>query len=600
MKLQYLAVIFIIIILPITIVFSEYIGNQISTLKIQNEYDAKLFNSTYDAIKAYQLNTINNAMSDKPVSKITDLEAGVNTFFESLNTKFGYSGYRSEVMKAYVPAVVFTMYDGYYIYSPFMNTLTGVSEETVDSNYKNGKTLQGLKPYVYYSCEYVKDDGSDFVITYSLDNYISIEGMIYDNTSTPPRLRYVFDYGYLIDLTKSGVTRNLLNNEINGVIYDGIYFRENDTEALKEFIGEEEYYYVKIDGTKFYYHGNNIAYTGTFDDDDYIFYIDERGAEHKQISRYKGNEKVFELYYKAIFKNKSAFIYYRDAYEFTNRVLNKYKLNDLTKENIKDENIKNKIYIDGTKKIFDGEIEKYSSNFNEHRMAIIKEVVETNLSAAISGFKNYANGSDDIDFIMPKISDTDWNLISNNICIATFMQGMSIGGKIYNGYSVIPNNLNKEYIDENDIYILKNYNTYTRANDKELLVAGSIPDKVEFYPGFSKINFERKVDYRSENKINYYPIKDYYASYTGVIGSTSLNDITYSDMYTYMHSLNNSNANEAKLKRTYYSALGRERVGMYNVNNGLKSVDKEQYIDIGYGIKINLDVEGFYLKNYMD
>ena len=59
MKYQYLAVVFVIIMLPISLVFSAYLGAQLDTLDLQISYDTKLDNATYDAIKAFQLNTIN-------------------------------------------------------------------------------------------------------------------------------------------------------------------------------------------------------------------------------------------------------------------------------------------------------------------------------------------------------------------------------------------------------------------------------------------------------------------------------------------------------------------------------------------------------------
>ena len=167
MKLQHLTVIFILIILPVIIVVSEYIDNQIDRVNLVASFDRKLLNSTYDAIKAYKINTVTNAISDISNSKIKDIEATVKTFYNSLSTSFGYTGYKSKVMESYVPAVVFALYDGYYIYSPFQNVLTSVKEEekdlatgtiiqkhsidetTVDENYENEKTLNGLKPYIY-------------------------------------------------------------------------------------------------------------------------------------------------------------------------------------------------------------------------------------------------------------------------------------------------------------------------------------------------------------------------------------------------------------------------------------------------------------------
>ena len=55
MKLQHLAIIFIIIILPISLVIGEYIQAQIDTIYIQTGYSKKLQDATYDAMKAFQL-----------------------------------------------------------------------------------------------------------------------------------------------------------------------------------------------------------------------------------------------------------------------------------------------------------------------------------------------------------------------------------------------------------------------------------------------------------------------------------------------------------------------------------------------------------------
>ena len=170
-------------------------GNQIQTLNLQTSYDTKLNNATYDALKAFQLNTINSDTSDLSNSKLRDIEASVNTFFNSIASNFNMVGYNKDVLTDYVPALVYTMYDGYYIYSPYNNTLdntnsneiivddTGKIETKSDADilnknnenatYKQGERLSGLKPYIYYSCRYKKGN-DDFVITYlCLQNWIS-------------------------------------------------------------------------------------------------------------------------------------------------------------------------------------------------------------------------------------------------------------------------------------------------------------------------------------------------------------------------------------------------------------------------------------------
>lgn len=178
MKLQGLAVIAIIIILPMTIILSSYSQSQIKTLQLQTQYDSKLQNATYDAIKAFQLNMSNSSTSDLANSKMRDIKASVNTFYNSLASHFNMVGYGKDVLQNYVPAIVYTLYDGYYIYSAYDNTLDAEDKSDENASYKKGKSIYGLKPYIYYSCRYKPNDNSDFVITYSLDSYITIQGII--------------------------------------------------------------------------------------------------------------------------------------------------------------------------------------------------------------------------------------------------------------------------------------------------------------------------------------------------------------------------------------------------------------------------------------
>ena len=81
MKIQYLAVIFIIIIMPIILVFSEFLSTQINIIKTEESYDAKLLNSTYDCIKALQLNTINSSIYT-PDSRVSNIEANENKIID--------------------------------------------------------------------------------------------------------------------------------------------------------------------------------------------------------------------------------------------------------------------------------------------------------------------------------------------------------------------------------------------------------------------------------------------------------------------------------------------------------------------------------------
>lgn len=559
MKIQHLAVIFILIIMPFSLIFSEYISNQVKVGQTEITYNNKLLNASYDAMKSYQLNTINNSVGDRSNSKIDDLESAVNIFYNSLTSSFGYTGYKATVMEEYVPVVAFTLYDGYYIYQPYLNTLTGLTEDDFEESYSEDNEIRnGVKTYVYYNQRYTKGN-NDFVITYTLDNYITIEGTVDGD--------YVYKSGYLLN----GITETKNGGEYI-YEYDGIKFSNSNTESeqMSEYIDGVEYPYVKIDGTKFYLELNGAGK---------IFYLDSAGNRQIQAD-INTAEETYYLYYFAITKNKSAYIYYRDSYNFTNWVME--NIGDLSSDDAEG-NTYTKI-----DKIFDGDIQSSDSNFYRHKSEVIRKNIETNLSTAITSF----NGG----YILPKLSETDWELVENNVCMLTFLQGLSIGSKIYNGYCVVPNSLTKEYVDENDIYILTKSNTYCRANDKTLNDS-KIPVKDNVnnfsYAGRLKLDFEKKTLDAETNK-KYYPIRNYLASYTSIVGSSYVDNITeYKDMYGYMKN------KDTYLKRTYYTALARERMSVYNVNNGLKEEDKQQVAIIKGGYRMPAYIDNwFYLKEY--
>lgn len=172
MKLQHIIIIFVIIVVPISLVLSMYINTQIRTINNQTKYDNMLINATYDGIKAFQLNTANNMYSTISNSKIRDIEAAVSVFFSSLATNMGASGFSQDDLKPYIPAIMFNLYDGYYIYSNFYDT------EYKNEDGSKGAYRYGLKPFIYYSCRYVKGSDYDFVVNYTLDNTITVIGTV--------------------------------------------------------------------------------------------------------------------------------------------------------------------------------------------------------------------------------------------------------------------------------------------------------------------------------------------------------------------------------------------------------------------------------------
>ena len=564
MKIQGLAVIAMIIIVPMAILLNSYATNQIKTLQLQISYDSKLQSATYDGIKAFQMNMSNSTTSDLANSKMRDIKASIKTFYNSLASHFDMAGYGEDVLKEYVPAIVYTLYDGYYIYSAYDNKLdpNDIPNFYPQSSYTDGEQLSGLKPYIYYSCRYKNypASGDDFVITYSLDTYITIQGMINGEA--------VNDSGYLLTgVNKSGDKYyyrgvEILSREDGANLKQNVYLPSGN--ATLNVVENLEC--MKVNGAK-YYRGS---------DDKVFTMINDQSLEQSDVSAER------------ISNNTTGRKFYEDAYEFRNRILTNYNLGDLSSAYAVD--MKGNPYSGDNnpypieRKVFEElnsssstYIEDENSNFNVHKTEVIKNVIETNLMTAIENYN--AVSTSDVNFQMPKLKDSEWENITSSISMITFLQGLSIGGKVYNGYAIVQNNVNDDYVSEDSIYIAYTYNgEYYRPTDRFLTSVTDLTGAV----GMRNTEFERKAimdnykdpttDVEMKRTVYYYP-RGEYASYSSIINFNSLSNSERSAI-EYFKGVNITDSIKYQLAQIYYTALGRERYGMYRVMNDLTEVQE--------------------------
>ncbi len=206
-----------------------------------------------------------------------------------------------------------------------------------------------------------------------------------------------------------------------------------------------------------------------------------------------------------------------------------------------------------------------------------------NLAIAIANYNTYSGASDNV-FQMPKLSEEEWDSIIHNISLISFLQGLPIGGKIYNGYSIVTNSESKEVVLENNIYILgkntdNNQRQYFKIGDYGLSNEGNGKieiDAGDYASGESKVKsagrinveFERGTLISSDGtkRFYYYPLTNNNASYNSVVMQNNVN--TYDDIYEYV----NGQSNE--LKQAFYTALGRERASTYT-----KWADYRKYVN---------------------
>ena len=541
MKLQHLAVIFVIIIVPISLVLSAYLNNHITTIQTQTQYSTRLINATYDSIKAFKINTANNNYSTLGASKARDIEAAINTFYRTLATGMGKVGYTSYELQTFTPALVYTLYDGYYIYTKYF-----------DKNL--GEYTYGLKPMIAYSCRYKVGNGSnyDFVVNYTLDNSISIIGTVGGE--------YVVKSGYLINSSHVENTAEELWENL--IILDSLGNPEITNADGKPM--PEKYQYIVYNNQKVYKDGDRYFYYSSGYRKDYV-------NSQEDINNIKS---YFDAGGSSSAKN-----YYAEAIEFTNWVKSKLSSIKVTDAVDSNGNPINDFATKLTGNIFNisdsNDPLESTSVFNEHRMNVIRKSIETNLSSAIANYNSFSNTG--YEFTMPVINEDEWYKIENNICMISFLQGIPIGSKNFNNYCVVANNTNQETVGNDSIYIIDSNGEYHKPGCKELinkLNSGS----VSIVEAYVNSDFERRsvsltgedanagsqlTGSNAEDTAYYYP-QAYTSCYDCIV---SVQD-TYStdDIINGTISAPANNGTSDILKDVYLRALARCRYDLYTIN----------------------------------
>lgn len=650
MKIQYIAVLFIVIIIPVVVASTMFINAQMETIKLQNDYNSRLSNATYDAVQAFKINTVNNQYSSISDSKIRDIEASINTFYNNLTSSGKFS---REDLDAYVPALVYTLYDGYYIYSKYDNVIPdkdGISSLNMEFNTKEDELKvsdeavnTGLKPYIYYSCRY-KGEGSDkrdFIVNFTLDNAITIYGMLPRDSSNPnvSDCTYQTLSGYLINQEEFGLNLTYNNDDIRmwHIFYkDDSYSympRPGEPPAINYLIGPEiltehllfstdsngdgeydsgDYEYViyngqkvyydrelrdedmKANSTKYFYYQNygksyitnsNVSYANK----ELLDYLKFRTIENNSdnaILNFEGLSGGYHLY------STSSFEYYKKAMEFSE------KIGKLTKGITQ----KNAVDTNGTRITFDtdtGDAEIFvtgpnnnpllsKSVFDENRMQVIRESIKSNLTTAIANYNRYSSNYYEYGF--PELSETDWEKITNNVSVISFLQGLPIGAKFYNNYCVITNNNNEEVVTKNNVYIITK-NKITGIREYHLpgckhMFEELCNNNVIIENMYSSLSFIRQTVRISEgNYLYFYPqmrkdsnitscyycmvnASDVYSTDEIIEGKLMGKDDNWNDVIEL--ELKNGRSKEKdelfKLRNKYLKALGRSRYDLYQAN----------------------------------
>lgn len=642
MKLQNMTVIFIIIMIPIIIVTSYYIGLQIKTITMQKDYTVKLQTAAKDSIQALEINTVewNSASSNLADSKRRDVLASINTFTTSLANSMGIGGAGRGRIQTYIPAIVYTMYDGYYIYSASLMQDQDTTEKDENGNdvdygrtqfdennkikYKETSSYQYiLKPYSPYSARYASGN-TDITVNYTLDNYIRVYGTVNGE--------YQAKEGYLVVCDDdAGVDNVSQNGSISGITYRGATIKP---ETLKEnvyIVGEEvkeyKYIYDQYDN-KLYWdedesnyfsvdkYNNKVYLQNALPEGDAGFSITNRFRKIS-IPMYDNREdewtvqKVFQILnpggeYKFYYENQSgAFVeftagdvlgnvnkdedysainYCVESYVFTKWVTK--NLGSITVGNMKSPTEGQYNNVDKKDaNIF--EISKDNNPDPENDTAYAKSVLAQHKKDIIINTieKNLSQATaqaqemnPNYEYRLPQLSYDEWEQALSNISIIAFMQGMPIGLKYYNNYAIATSTLNKEFVDPDELYFAGTDDQYYHQRQCEQATGSD-------YVGYRSIDYVAKSYEKSDNGTKYY--------YPHANGGNSELECYYCLVNRSTYKLVEKNPTWTN---SYYNALARERYmqldepGTYKPNVTITKTADKTYIKYGeeitYTIKI--------------
>ena len=606
MKLQNMTVIFIIIMIPIILVVSYYIGLQINTITMQKNYTVKLQTAAKDSIQALEINTVewNSASSNLADSKRRDVLAAINTFTISLANGMGIGGAGKGRIQTYIPAIVYTMYDGYYIYSASLmkdqdTTSEGLTQFNEDGTIKSNETSSYqyiLKPYSPYSARYASANGSiDVTVNYTLDNYIRVYGTVNGE--------YQAKEGYLVvcDSNSNEGVNNVKNGRISKIKYRGAEIKPETLKENVSIVGEEvkeyPYIYDQYDN-KLYWDGSNYFSVDKYNNKVYLqealpegdagFSITNRFRKISiPVENRQGEltvQKVFQIlnpgggYYfyfqdesgnlqlytrnnligEVEVKNEqdfSAINYCVESYVFTNWVTK--KLSSITVRNMQSPTGGQYNNVDKDANIF--EISKDNnpdpenddayakSVLAQHKKDIIINTIEKNLSQATAQAQEM---NPNYEYRLPQLSYDEWEQALSNISIIAFMQGMPIGLKYYNNYAIATSTLNKEFVDPDELYFAGKDDQYYHQRQCEQATGSD-------YVGYRSIDYVAKSYEKSDNGTTstkyYYPhanstnseLECYYCL---------VNRSTYKNNGRW-----NGNLLYKNWSDSYYNALARER-----------------------------------------
>ncbi len=392
MKIQHWSIIFLIIIIPFSIVCRSVINKKIANIKDETRYNNIIDNATYDAVS--QIQEIADFDSNSKNVPLTDaiLNASIDRFFRTLsvnfNLPFGDNQERSiaeSYFDRYIPAIIVVGYDGLYVYSC-------------------EKTNQGyefvFKPKIPYTQKIELDKAGSCVINYTLDNYVSL--YFPDNGV---RFGEGFNFG---NTNKNATGTRTLSGRV------GVKVDSTEKDPYELFGGART---------------SNLTASAKFIKNDFA------------VQR-KSDELSYYLYEWAFAMGDGSQPFQPGGYYKMLRFLIDGEEEDApVNTDFDDVTSLNKIFENVNKDYEyneDGTVAKEPSTFHKNRRQAIINTIISVMREEFNEHNYYAkNIGITYDFNIPDIDRDEWNNTIDDVSVLAFIQGMPMGtDTYYNNYSL--------------------------------------------------------------------------------------------------------------------------------------------------------------------
>lgn len=321
-----------------------------------------------------------------------------------------------------------------------------------------------LKNFIPYSARY-KNSDLDVIISYSMDNYLSVIG----SRGYGEDKEYFSRSGYLLDpeieIKVEGLKGLTPDTSISDYTVDKLI--DHAKKEIKLTLNNVQRRYINPENGE--------------EETEKLNNIEIKYVPLNMETGYLDPVKTENAY---VIQQREAIKYYIKSYYFTKWVyakLDSIKLSDFQSpipkkiEEVFGNELLSDPVFDKNKLLFDAHssyaVTDYYSDYNLHKRNVMRNSIEYNMYIAASNYsKVRMNTLRDkkavyrSDMQIPVISEDDWNKLCSHISMVTFAHGLQTPRKTYTGYALVSSGDNQFTVDEDGLYFVES-SSFNKGNE---------------------------------------------------------------------------------------------------------------------------------------